>query len=207
MVSALSYSSVEGLMGHFTSPFSKNEEENGRDNGAFPFVEAMFYGWFKEWADNMPKARLMTHLLTATAGYLDKFGGFWGVRRRDGEVDEPYRLRIGAVIVTKWGALNMDELLGMAAILLQTQPSSFEVNENTYADGSYAPARIRINVDPDAFTDAGVPAGEEAQALDDLILALEEAAPAGVIIEGTSIGSAYYDDGTTEYDDPEDIYH
>lgn len=191
----LTYQSAAGMMGHLTSPYDETAEDG---NPGYDFIEGFWEAVFSQWVTAMPQARLMTHLKTATGGYLDKFGNFWLVRRRVGELDDPYRIRIGQRIIRKWGALNMDEMVTLLAALLDTDTTNIYFAENSYAAGGYAPARIRFGIPSSAIIEGGY--ADVAEGVEALTAAASDAAPAGVIVQVQLLGGAIWDDPDSRWD-------
>ena len=67
-------------------------------------------------------------LTDASEGYLDLWGGQYGVRRRTGESDDDYRQRI---ILESLGHLTVNYLLEVYDLELYTYVPSFSVEDNT----------------------------------------------------------------------------
>lgn len=82
------------------------------------------------WLDNFEDEDFFNQffLESATDGYLDVWGRFYGVKRKIDESDEDYRKRI---IYTGQGHLTVDYLVNLYDMLLYTYVSNFSIEENS----------------------------------------------------------------------------
>lgn len=185
----------DGLLANLISPFAINE--NGVN---WKLADAFAEGLYAPFVSFFAQCRIQMFLKTATGTFLDDFGYAWGEGRLEAEGDESYRARIALRILRKWGGVTINELLTLAAAILDTVPSNLPYEENENESGVYEGLVVLFDIDTAIPLANGIAAVDLPDFLDNVRGALDEAAGAGVRIILRTEGSGIWDAGVWDSD-------
>lgn len=178
----------DGLLANLISPLATNE--NGVN---WKIADAIAEALYAPFLTFFAQAKVQMFLKTATGPFLDNFGFAWGVGRLEAEGDESYRARIALQVLKKWGGVTINELLTLAAAIMNTVPSNIPYIENENEVGEYEGLVVKFFIDPGILLSNGIAEVDIPNVLDAMRQALDDAAGAGVRIIFEADGDAEWD--------------